>query len=106
MLRYTPNHMDLSVTCPDAGWLLVTDRWAHGWRAVVNGQPAELFGGNFIFRAVRVKSGKNRIDFSYRPFGFPVLLVLSWGTLAAVFVGAPLFRWRAKAPQESSVLAA
>ena len=96
LLRYTPNHLDFSVTCPDAGWLLVTDRWARGWSARVNGKPAEVYGGNFIFRAVRVEAGENRVEFSYRPFGFPALVVLSWGTLAAVFVGVPLFRRRAR----------
>jgi hypothetical protein len=94
VLRYSPNHLDLKVSCPRDGWLLVTDRWSKGWRAKVNGEPTELFGGDFIFRAVRVKTGDNIIQFSYRPFGFPLLLILSWGTLAAVFVGPWLFRWK------------
>ena len=59
--------------------------------ARVNGQPAEVFGGDFIFRAVRVRAGKNRIQFDYRPAGWPILPIISWGTLALVFVGpAPL----------------
>ncbi len=91
LLRYSPNHLDIDVFCPTAGWLLVTDRWAHGWRATVNGQPAKLFGGNFIFRAIQVQAGENKIMFSYVPFGFPVLLIISWGTLAGVF-GLPVFQ--------------
>jgi hypothetical protein len=50
----------------------------------VNGKPAELFGGDFIFRAVRVRAGHNAVEFSYRPAGWPELLLLSWGVLAAV----------------------
>lgn len=88
LLRYTPNHLDIIVDCPTAGWLLVTDRWAHGWKATVNGAPTQLFGGDFIFRAVRVQPGLNTVKFSYRPFGFPALLILSWGTLAAVFAAS------------------
>src|SRR5262249_40245552 len=57
LLRYTPNHFDMKVSCPQDGWLLVTDRWAAGWRAEVNGIPAEIFGGNFIFRSVHVRAG-------------------------------------------------
>ncbi|HEV2116899.1 MAG TPA: hypothetical protein VGR48_12780 [Terriglobales bacterium] len=86
VLRYTPNHLDLEVNCPVEGWLLVTDRWANGWRARVNGNPAELFGGDFIFRALRVRAGQNSVEFSYRPAGWPELLLLSWGVLAAVLV--------------------
>jgi hypothetical protein len=84
--RYTPNHLDFGVDCPRDGWLLVTDRWAHGWSARVDRQAAVVFGGNFIFRALRVHSGLNEIQFSYRPAGWPVLLFLSWGTLGLVFL--------------------
>jgi hypothetical protein len=84
LLRYTPNHLDFQVNSPGDGWLLVTDRWARGWRARVNGRPAEVFGGDFIFRALRVTAGQNTVQFSYRPAGYPWLLMLSWGILAGV----------------------
>ena len=84
LFRYTPNHLDFQVSCPRTGWLLVTERWSAGWSARVNGRPAEVFGGNFIFRAVRVSAGTNTVQFSYQPSGFPWLLILSWGTLATV----------------------
>jgi len=82
--RYTPERLQLRVRVEQAGWLLVTDSWARGWTAIVNGQPAEVVGANFLFRGVRVGPGTNRIDFRYRPFGYPWLLVLSWGMLALV----------------------
>jgi hypothetical protein len=88
--RYTPNHLDFAVVCPDDGWLLVTDRWGNGWRAKVNGQPREVLGGDFIFRAVRVRAGRNKIEFSYRPLTYLVLLALSWGTLALILVIFPI----------------
>ncbi len=37
VLKYTPNDLKLRVSCPADGWLLVTDRWAAGWHAKVNG---------------------------------------------------------------------
>jgi len=97
LLRYSPNHLDFNVSTPAAGWLLVTDRWAHGWAAKLNGKPVEVFGGDFIFRAIRVTAGDNKVEFSYRPAGFPALLILSWGTLLIISL-APLcsflFSWR------------
>ena len=91
LMRYTPNHLDLEITAPSDGWLLITDRWARGWSAKINGEPGRVFGGDFIFRAVQVRAGLNKIEFSYRPFGFPLLLILSWGTLMGVF-GGPQIR--------------
>jgi hypothetical protein len=89
VLKYNPNDLTLKVSCPDNGWLLVTDRWAAGWRAKVNSVPVEVFGGNFIFRAVRVRAGENTIDFYYPQPLYFTLVLLSWGTLVAVFVMPP-----------------
>ena len=86
VLSYTPNNLTLKVSCPADGWLLVTDRWATGWRAKVNGMPADVFGGNLIFRAVRVRSGENTIHFYYPQHLYFAMILVSWSTLAAVFV--------------------
>jgi hypothetical protein len=83
---YTPERLRMAVHVDEPGWLLVTDSWSRGWTAIVNGQPAEVAGGNFLFRAVRVGPGTNTIDFRYRPFGYPWLLVVSWSTLVGVLV--------------------
>ena len=58
LLRYVPNRLSFQVFCPSDGWLLVTDRWARGWKAWVNGRETELFGGDFLFRAVQVQAGE------------------------------------------------
>jgi hypothetical protein len=92
LLRYTPNHLDFEVTCPESGWLLITDRWAHGWRVKLNGSAAKVFGGDFIFRAVQVHAGTNTIQFSYLPFGFPGLFILSWSALVCIFLGPVIKR--------------
>jgi hypothetical protein len=85
--RYTPNHLDFELTVPTDGWVLVTDRWCRGWTATVNGHDEPVFGADFIFRALQVHAGDNKIKFTYRPAGWPVLLFLSWATLAGVLVG-------------------
>jgi len=86
VIRYTPNHLVLRVFCPENGWLVVTDRWASGWNATLNGRPVEVFGGDFIFRAVRVRTGENEIQFQYGQKLYLLLLALSWGTVATVLV--------------------
>jgi hypothetical protein len=87
LIAYAPNRLEFKVQCPGDGWLLVTDRWSPSWRAKVNGLPVEVFGGDFIFRAIPVRAGENRIQFSYKPFAWRELLVLSWSTLFIVFAG-------------------
>jgi uncharacterized membrane protein YfhO len=84
LLTYRPNELTLRLSAPDSGWVMVTDRWAPGWRTTVNAQPVSTFGADFIFRAVRVQRGANVMHFSYEPAGYPWLLILSWLTLASV----------------------
>jgi hypothetical protein len=82
-LSYKPNGLSFRYFASASGWLLVTDRWAPGWDAIVNGKSQSLMGGDFIFRAVRVEAGENSIRFSYRPRGFVPLLLISWSILLA-----------------------
>jgi uncharacterized membrane protein YfhO len=87
-MRYRPAELQLSIDAPARGWLLVTDRWGPGWRAEVNGQPVQVLGGNFVFRAVEVQAGRNVVRFWYRPAAFPALLLVSWSVMSGLAVTA------------------
>ena len=86
LLKYLPNELSFQVDCPENGWLLVTDRWARSWIVEINSRKATVYGGNFIFRAIKVDKGRNTIRFNYRPMGYPWLLAISWGLLAGVCI--------------------
>ncbi|CAN5154388.1 hypothetical protein BH23GEM2_BH23GEM2_11880 [soil metagenome] len=86
MIAYSPDELMLDVNVNANGWLLVTDRWARGWQVQVNRTRRTLYGGNFIFRAVPVTAGINRVHFTFHPFAFPWLVVMSWGVLFVVGV--------------------
>jgi hypothetical protein len=81
---YTPTRLELEIEARGEGWLLVTDRWARGWTARVNGVPTEVLPANFLYRAVPVTAGTNRVEMSYEPVTLPWTLTLSWGTVALV----------------------
>ncbi len=86
VLDYQPNRLLLETSAPSDGWLLVSDRWSRSWHATVNGVEQPISGANFIFRAVPVTKGANRIDFSYRPIGMPWLIMGSWSLLGIIMV--------------------
>ncbi len=90
LLNYLPEELSFEVTCPGEGWLLVTDRWARNWRVEVSSKKETVYGGNFIFRAIKVSEGLNRVRFTFRPSGFPWLLVMSWSILIGVFLASLL----------------
>ena len=84
VLAYHANDLSLQVACPKDGFLLVTDRWSRSWEATVNGRPVPVEGGDFLFRLLPVKAGKNLVRMQYRLAWFYPLLILSWSTLALV----------------------
>ncbi|MBA2459275.1 MAG: hypothetical protein H0V43_10025 [Gemmatimonadales bacterium] len=108
--RYAPDELVFDVRSRADGWLLVTDRWARSWHVEVNGRPTTLYGGNFIFRALRVSAGENRVRFTYRPVAVRWLVGLSWGTLTVVALWgaatAAAGGWRSSRPTGSTARAA
>lgn len=94
LVRYFPNELQFSVDCPSDGWLFVTDRWSRSWRATVDGVETPVLGGAFIFRAVRVHRGANLVQFDFKPMGMPLMLIVSWSTLAAVALGSIFLAWK------------
>ena len=90
LVTYGPDNLIFDVSAPTGGWALIADRWSPGWHAVVNSKSAEVWGGDFIFQALQVNAGLNRVELSYRPQGWPFLLIISWSTLFFVFAVLPL----------------
>ena len=86
LVAYQPNALTFRYHADRDGWLLVTDRWASGWTAQVNGRAQPLLGGDFIFRAVPVVSGDNLVSFRYKPNGYLPLVTLSWSVLTFALI--------------------
>jgi hypothetical protein len=83
---YQPDRLSLEVVAPSDGWLLVTDRWAPGWSAQVDGASAPIEIGDFLFRAVRVPAGRHVVEMRYRPWGHPFVILLSWSVIFGVLI--------------------
>jgi hypothetical protein len=88
IVEYGTRDLVLDVRADRSGWLLVTDRWARGWRATVGDTAVDVFGANFIFRAVRIPAGRSRVAFHFAPAFFPWLAWLSWAILAIIAAAA------------------
>lgn len=65
--RYSPTAIDVQVSAPDAGYLVLSETWYPGWSATVNGQSAPIEPVNGVFRAVRVPAGAADVQLRYWP---------------------------------------
>ncbi|MBI3966257.1 MAG: YfhO family protein [Chloroflexi bacterium] len=84
---YDLAHVALNVQTPEAAWLVVADSYYPGWRAKVDGQAAELYLANYLFRAVRVPAGEHRVELRFEPDTVRVGGALSLASGLAVALG-------------------
>jgi hypothetical protein len=81
------------------GFLVSVDAWAPGWRAVVDGRPAEVLRANAVFRAVAVPAGRHVVEMVYRPWTALVGLTLSaTACVVLITLGGVLFFRRRRGP--------
>jgi hypothetical protein len=64
---YQPNRVTVEVASEAPGYLVLTDIWYPGWTCTVDGEPARLYRGNFVFRAVAVPAGSHKVVFNFAP---------------------------------------
>jgi len=66
-IRDAPEEVTIEVTLPAPGYLVLSDNYANGWEASVDGKAAPILRANVVFRAVSVPSGRHTVSFVYRP---------------------------------------
>lgn len=67
---YRLNDVTIRVQTRKAGLLFISDTYAPGWKATVDGIPTPVYRTNFIFRGVVVSSGIHTITLYYQPQSF------------------------------------
>jgi fermentation-respiration switch protein FrsA (DUF1100 family) len=87
VLEQKPDRVRVEADFDQPGYVVVSDTYDPGWKATVDGQPAELVRANIAFRAVRVPAGRHVVEQVYRPGAVQVGLSIS---LLTAFAGIGL----------------
>jgi len=74
---YDLNRVELAVQTPIDSYLVLSDVYYPGWRATVDGQPAELLRADYVFRAVPVPAGEHTVRLEFAPWTWRAGLWLS-----------------------------
>jgi hypothetical protein len=67
ILLHEPDRVVVHASADRPALLVLADNYYDGWRATVNGQPAEVVLANHTFRGVAVPQGDSTIEFEFRP---------------------------------------
>jgi hypothetical protein len=100
-----PGHVRVTVNSQRGGYLVLTDMYHRGWRAVVDDQPAPVYLADFLFRGVRVGPGHHVVNFTFDPLSIRLGASLSIAALVFVMfmvVVLPLLTRRRRAPAPSA----
>lgn len=67
LVRYRNTVVEIEITSPAAGFVVLNDIWHPWWSAQVDGVDSEILRANVLFRAVQVPAGRHKVVFSFHP---------------------------------------
>jgi uncharacterized membrane protein YfhO len=94
IVQYAPEEIVVDATTDAPGYLLLTDTFYPGWRATVDGVPAEIVRADVAFRALRLEPGAQRVEFRYQPTSVRWGAWISAGALLLLLCGLVWALWR------------
>ncbi len=81
--QWRPDRVTVEAQLSAPGYVVLVEAHDPGWRATVDGRPAEVARANVGFRAVAAGTGTHQVVFTYRPRAAVIGLGVSVATLAA-----------------------
>jgi hypothetical protein len=84
-----PDRVVLQCDLSSPGYVVLLDGFDPGWKASVDGTPAEVQRANVVFRAVAAPAGRHFVEMAYRPSGaawgaaFSLLTLIAFAVLAS-----------------------
>lgn len=68
LTQYTPRYLDYEYSTDKAGTIVFSEiYYPYGWKATIDGQPADIYRVNYMLRAINVPAGKHTIHMEFDP---------------------------------------
>ncbi|MCD6401998.1 MAG: YfhO family protein, partial [Anaerolineales bacterium] len=88
----SPNHIEVVIDAKHNGWLFISDAWYPGWRVYIDNKRSELYRANYLFRGVKIETGKHTLKMVYRPLSFYIGATIS-GVMWLILLCFGLTKW-------------
>jgi len=90
--RRSPVEIALDVACDAPSLLVLSEPYAPGWQATVDGAPAPLYAADLALQAIPLGAGRHAVVVRYR--SAPLAVGLTVGALALAALLALVIPWR------------
>ncbi len=93
-----PERVVVEVGATRPGVLVLTDAFAPGWEAFVDGRPRRIWQANYFVRGVLLRPGDARVELRYRAPGFALgvaVFAVAWTAVPIALVAGRVRRHRA-----------
>ncbi|MFP4288447.1 MAG: YfhO family protein [Bacteroidales bacterium] len=104
---YQPNRLIYQSESDAAQFAVFSEiYYPHGWKAFINGEPAEHIRVNYILRGMKIPAGQNEIEFRFEPASFytgekiSLAFSLLFVLLSVAYIGKRLKPLLVKTPQK------
>jgi uncharacterized membrane protein YfhO len=87
LLSYEPERIVISANLAEEGYLVLTDAYYPGWRALIDGLETPIYRADLLFRTVHLPAGQHRVEFIYDPLCFKFGAAISLTALLGLVVG-------------------
>jgi len=74
LTSWRADRIEIDVSAPTAGVLVLHDTFYPGWTASVSGAPAPILRADTLFRGVEIPAGTHRVVMTFEPLSLPNLL--------------------------------
>jgi len=89
-----PNSIKVDIEVERPAMLVLTEVWYPGWKALVDGKPAEIHRVNYCQRGIWLDEGEHRVRLFFRPAAWrtgAIVSLISWFFLVLIAVGTRIF---------------
>ena len=87
ILSYEPERVVISAHLAEEGYLVLTDAYYPGWRALTDGLETPICRADLLFRAVYLPAGQHRVEFVYDSLAFKLGAAISLVALLGLAAG-------------------
>lgn len=91
LVSYEPNRLVYETSSSKDGVVVFSEIYYPGWKATVDGQPADIARANYILRAMNVPAGNHTIEMHFDPQSLHVTEGVAYVALALMVLG--LMAW-------------